>query len=61
MKQVKFPENLKLKEAIKAADRSVKGVAKSIGYNRCDVSNTINGHKKGIYIVPAIKKELGLQ
>jgi len=53
-KKVKFPENLHLKEMVTESGRSVGYYAKKLSVSRVIVSNTINGHYKGINIVPKL-------
>jgi len=57
-KKVKFPENLPLRELVKATGRSITYYAKQIGVDRQTVSNTINGHYKGTNIVPRLQELL---
>lgn len=57
---VKYPENLHLVEVIKESGQSVKHVAKTIGFSRKIVSETIHGHYKGSNVVPLIKKHFNL-
>lgn len=61
MKPVRFyPENLKLKDAIRDSGRTVTHVAKKIGVSRVVVSNCVNGYYKGTNVVPKLKQELGI-
>lgn len=57
-KEIKFPENLRLKQLIEEKGQSVAFVAKKIGYSRVVVSNTVNGHYKGTEVIPLIEKHL---
>lgn len=59
-KEPKYPENLFLKLEVFKSGRTVTELAESIGLSRLVVSQTINGHYKGINVVPALKKELGI-
>jgi len=57
-KKVKFPENLPLKTMLKESDRSVAYLVKKLKVSRTIISQTLNGHYKGINIVPKIKELL---
>lgn len=57
---VKYPENLSLKDAVDNSGQTVKHIAKMIGVSRQVVSDTIHGHYKGINVAEKIKKHLGL-
>lgn len=59
--EVRYPENRYLKVELVKAGRSATEIAKAIGVTRGIVSLTINGHYKGINVIPAIKKELGIK
>lgn len=56
--KVKYPENLPLKELQKSSGRSVRWLAKEIGVSSLTISKTINGHYKGINIVPKLQQLL---
>ena len=58
---VKYPDNLYLRDLIRASGQSVKYVAVKINVSRQTVSNTINGHYKGENIVPLIENHLKLK
>lgn len=58
--EIRYPENRYLKVELVKAGKSATEIAKAIGVSRGVVSLTINGHYKGINVVPAIKKELGI-
>lgn len=53
-KKVKFPENLLLKKQLKETGRSLTWYAEKLGISFQAVSTTVNGHKKGINIVPKL-------
>lgn len=57
-KKVKYPENLPLKELQTASGRSVRWLSKQIGVSSLIISKTINGHYKGINIVPRLHELL---
>lgn len=60
-KTPRYPENLELKIDVVRSGRTTQDLADSIGFSRVIISQTINGHYKGINVVPALKKELGLK
>lgn len=57
-KKVEYPENLILKEQQVESGKSVTYIAKKLKLSRVVVSDTLNGHYKGINIVPKIKELL---
>lgn len=57
-KESRYPQNLYLKQKIKDAGKTVKGVAKNIGYPRQTVSDCVNGHYLGSKLVPLIEQDL---
>lgn len=57
-KKVKFPDNLSLKGRVVANRLTITWVAQQLGVSRVAVSDTLNGHKKGINIVPAVEELL---
>lgn len=57
---VKYPENLYLKEAVDKSGLKVKFLAKRVGVSTRVTSQVINGHYKGDNIVPKLRIELGL-
>lgn len=58
---IKYPENRYLKVELVKAGKTVTEVAQAIGVSRGVVSLTVNGHYKGVNIVPKLKKELGIE
>lgn len=58
---VKYPENLYLKEAIENSGQTVKHIAKSINKSRKVVSDIIHGHYKGTNIIPLLKSHLNIK
>lgn len=60
-RQRKYPENLYLKEAVTASGLKVKFLAEKIGVSTVVLSQVINGHYKGMNIVPKLKAELGIK
>lgn len=58
VKDVRFPDNLELKGRVVASGITITDLAEQLGVSRLVVSTTLNGHKKGINIVPAIEKVL---
>lgn len=56
--KVKFPDNLKVKGKVIENRISITQLSEEIGVSRVSVNNTLNGHKKGINIIPAIQKYL---
>lgn len=61
IERVRYPENLHLKVEIVKARRNIGEVADAIGISRELLSRTVNGHYKGINVVPILKKELGIK
>ena len=59
-KNVKYPENLPLKVEVVKSGRTIKELAEKIGYSRIILQQTVNGHYKGVNVVPRLKEELGL-
>lgn len=59
-KNVKYPENLYLRLEVFKDQRTIQEIADKIGVSRKVISDTINGKYKGLNIVPALRKELGL-
>ncbi len=57
-KEAKYPENLKIKGQMAAANITSTEMAQRIGMSRHTVNMTINGHYKGQNVVPMIEKEL---
>lgn len=57
-KKVKYPENLTLKAKQVESGLTVKHLAKKLGISSVVLSNTINGHYKGINIVPKLQELL---
>jgi hypothetical protein len=53
-KKVRYPDNLALKEQLKDTGRSIGWYAKKLDLSREVISKTINGHYKGINIVPKL-------
>ena len=60
-KNVRYPENKHLKIEVVKSERTITELAEKIGSSRVVLSNTVNGNYKGINIVPALKKELGIK
>ncbi len=60
-KEVKYPENLYLRFEIFKSGRQSQELAQKIGVSRLIISRTINGHYKGINVVPKLKQELGIK
>ncbi|WP_097133701.1 hypothetical protein [Pedobacter xixiisoli] len=60
-KEIRYPENLPLRFEVFKSGRKMKELAKAIGISRELLSYTINGHYKGINVVPKLKKELGIE
>lgn len=56
--QVKFPENLIVKGKVIENRISITKLSEAIGVSRVSVNNTLNGHKKGVNIIPAIQQYL---
>jgi len=57
-KNIKYPENIRLKGLIAVSDFTIDELAKKLNISRQVLSNTINGHYKGINIVPRIEEIL---
>lgn len=57
-KKVKFPENLKLKGEVISRGITITKLAQELNVSRLVVSDTLNGHKKGVNIIPAINQYL---
>lgn len=55
---VKYPENLYLKQEVLNSGKTIKHLAKKIGVSTVVLSQTINGHYKGVRIVELLKQEL---
>ncbi len=53
-KQVKYPENLYLKNLQVDSGKSVRHLAEKIGISSGILSRTIHGHHKGSNIVPKL-------
>lgn len=60
-KKVKYPENLHLKVRVVEAGKTITDLAKEIGISRLVMSQVVNGHYKGINIVPRLKKILNIK
>ena len=56
--KVKYPENLPLKDKIKASGITVKHIAKELSISRRVLSDIINGSYKGSNIVPRLEAYL---
>jgi DNA-binding XRE family transcriptional regulator len=59
-KKVRYPENIYLKGLVAVSGRTIKELASKIGVSRHCLNLTVNGHYKGSNVVPALKKELGV-
>lgn len=57
---VKYPQNLYLRQAIKESGKSIRHIAKKCGVHEVLMSRLVNGHYKGVNIIPKIKVEIGL-
>lgn len=57
-KKVKFPENLELKGEVISRRITLTKLAKELKVSRLVISHTLNGHKKGVNIIPAIENYL---
>lgn len=55
---VRFPENLKWRNKLFEAGITVSSMAEEIGISREALSNTLNGHKKGVNIIPKVEELL---
>lgn len=53
-KKVRFPENLKLKGEIVMRGITITKLAEELNVSRLVVSDTLNGYKKGVNIIPAV-------
>ena len=60
MKKARYPENLSYKLEIVKARRTIKEVAQKIGVSREVLTNTVNGHYKGVEIIKKLKNELNI-
>ena len=60
-KNVRYPENLPLKDEVTASGVSINQFAARIGVTREVLSQTVNGHYKGVRIVKELKKELAIE
>jgi antitoxin component HigA of HigAB toxin-antitoxin module len=58
--RIRYPDNLYLRLEVFKSGRKMKDIADSIGVSRELLSNTINGHYKGVNVIPKLKKELGI-
>lgn len=61
IKEVRYPENKYLAVEVYKAGISQKALAKKVGCSRKTLNETINGHYKGVNIIPKIKQELGIE
>jgi len=59
-KIIRYPENLRLKHLIIKSGITIKHLANEIGVSREVLSNTVNGHYKGVNVIPALLRQLGL-
>jgi plasmid maintenance system antidote protein VapI len=53
--ELKFPENLLVKEEIIQKGIKQTHIAKKLGVSNIIINRTLNGHHKGINLIPAIK------
>jgi DNA-binding XRE family transcriptional regulator len=61
IKEVRYPENLPLAVEVFKSGMTQEELAEKIGCSRQTLNQTLNGHYKGVNIVPRIKAELGIQ
>lgn len=59
-KPPKYPENKYLAHEVFKSDLTTSELAKKVGCSRKIISEIINGHYKGVNIIPRIKAELGI-
>lgn len=57
-KNIKYPGNIRLKGLIAVSEFTIDELAKKLNISRQVLSNTINGHYKGVNIVPRIEEIL---
>lgn len=55
---VKYPENLPLKDKVKSSGKTVKFIAKELKISRRVLSDVINGNYKGGNIIPKLENYL---
>lgn len=56
--KVRFPDNLIIKGKVIEKRISITKMSEDLKVSRVAVTNTLNGHKKGINIIPAINEYL---
>lgn len=59
-KEAKYPENKYLALEVFKSDLTQKQIADRIGCSRKVLNEIINGHYKGVNIIPKLKAELGI-
>ncbi|MFC3199055.1 hypothetical protein ACFOET_15630 [Parapedobacter deserti] len=60
MKKARYPQNLSLKLEIVKSRRTIKEIAEKIGVSREVLTNTVNGHYKGVEVIKKLKSELNI-
>lgn len=61
MKKPRYPDNLLFKLEIVKSRRTIKEIAAKIGISREVLTNTVNGHYKGVEVIKKLKSELNLK
>lgn len=57
-KNARYPENIRLKGLVAISGRTIKELAQAIGVSRHCLNQTVNGHYKGVNVVPRLEAEL---
>jgi DNA transposition AAA+ family ATPase len=58
MKKAKYPQNIEMKVSVIRSGLSITDLANKIGVSRQVLSNTLNGHYKGVNILRLIEEEI---
>jgi len=61
MKKPRYPDNLLFKLEIVKSRRTIKEIAAKIGISREVLTNTVNGHYKGVEVIKKLKSELNIK